>query len=158
MRFRKLRIAWSVAWGVAYILLTIMWVRSYSHISYLLRVSPAGVSTRLGSGFGNVGFLHGNIVGDERPRGWQIFSVPPAKTMQVADGGPFTKESSFKFDLSGGPLVVRVPYYVLISGCGVLLTLPWLRWRFSLRTLLVATTLLAVVLGLVVAVVRWPAS
>ena len=27
---------------------------------------------------------------------------------------------------------------------------PWLRWRFSLRTLLIATTLVAVVLGLIV--------
>jgi hypothetical protein len=150
MRYRKLRIAWSVAWGVAYILLTIMWVRSYSHISYLLRVSPAGVSTRLGSGLGRVGFLHGKIVGDVRPRGWQIFSVPTAKTMQVADGGPFTKESSFKFDLSGGPLVIRVPHYVLVSGSAILLTLPWLPSRFTLRALLVATTLVAVVLGLIV--------
>ena len=31
---------------------------------------------------------------------------------------------------------------------------PWLRWRFSLRTLLIATTLLAVVLGLVVYLAR----
>jgi hypothetical protein len=29
-------------------------------------------------------------------------------------------------------------------------TLPWLSWRFSLRTLLIATTLIAVVLGLIV--------
>ena len=28
--------------------------------------------------------------------------------------------------------------------------IPWLRWRFSLRTLLIATTLVAVVLGLIV--------
>jgi len=27
---------------------------------------------------------------------------------------------------------------------------PWLRWRFSLRTLLITTTLVAVVLGLIV--------
>ena len=35
---------------------------------------------------------------------------------------------------------------------------PWLRWRFTLRTLLIATTLVAVVLGLIVAVLRWPAG
>jgi hypothetical protein len=33
-------------------------------------------------------------------------------------------------------------------------TVPWLRWRFTLRTLLIATTLVAVVLGLVVWAVR----
>src|SRR4051795_652243 len=30
MRFRKLRIAWSVFWGVACVLLIVLWVRSYS--------------------------------------------------------------------------------------------------------------------------------
>src|SRR5262245_8875502 len=29
MRFRKLRIAWSVVWGVAAVLLLVLWVRSY---------------------------------------------------------------------------------------------------------------------------------
>ena len=36
---------------------------------------------------------------------------------------------------------------------------PWLTFRrFSLRTLLIATTLVAVVLGVIVAVLRWPAG
>ena len=40
------------------------------------------------------------------------------------------------------------------SGCVVLLmaalaAVPWLRWRFSLRTLLIAMTLVAVVLGII---------
>ena len=29
MRFRKLRIAWSVVWGIACVLLIVLWVRSY---------------------------------------------------------------------------------------------------------------------------------
>ena len=29
MRFRKLRIAWSVGWGIACVLLIVLWVRSY---------------------------------------------------------------------------------------------------------------------------------
>ena len=32
----------------------------------------------------------------------------------------------------------------------VLAAAPWLRWRFSLRTLLIATTLIAVLLGIIV--------
>jgi hypothetical protein len=37
---------------------------------------------------------------------------------------------------------------------------PWIHWsrRFSLRTLLITTTLVTVVLGLIVAVLRWPAG
>ena len=29
MRYRKLRIAWSVGWGIACVLLIVLWVRSY---------------------------------------------------------------------------------------------------------------------------------
>ena len=35
MRFRKLRIAWSVAWGVACLLLIVLWVRSYRQVDTL---------------------------------------------------------------------------------------------------------------------------
>jgi hypothetical protein len=35
-----------------------------------------------------------------------------------------------------------------------ILVIPWLRWRFSLRNLLIATTLVAVVLGLAVYATR----
>jgi hypothetical protein len=31
MKFRKLRIAWSVGWGLLAVLLVVLWVRSYSH-------------------------------------------------------------------------------------------------------------------------------
>src|SRR4051812_22362745 len=35
MRFRKLRVAWSVFWGVACVLLIVLWVRSYWWIDTL---------------------------------------------------------------------------------------------------------------------------
>src|SRR6476660_645069 len=37
MRFRKPRIVWSVFWGVAAVLLIVLWVRSY-WIQYIVRV------------------------------------------------------------------------------------------------------------------------
>jgi hypothetical protein len=48
-----------------------------------------------------------------------------------------------------GPLV---PIWFLVVLTSALATLPWIQWtsRFTLRTLLIATTLVAVVLGLVV--------
>ena len=47
---------------------------------------------------------------------------------------------------------LRVPDWFLVLISLVSAAAPWLRWscRFSLRTLLIATTLVAVVLGLVV--------
>jgi hypothetical protein len=48
---------------------------------------------------------------------------------------------------------VRMPYWFATSFATVLSALPWLLWwpkRFSLRSLLIATTVIAVVLGVVV--------
>src|SRR3954447_17806944 len=42
MRFRKLRITWSVFWGFAGVLLIVLWVRSYWRVSILrLPLGPA---------------------------------------------------------------------------------------------------------------------
>jgi hypothetical protein len=46
---------------------------------------------------------------------------------------------------------VAVPVWALIPPMAAIAALPWIRWRFSVRTLLIATTLVAVVLGIVVA-------
>ena len=44
---------------------------------------------------------------------------------------------------------IRAPFSFLISVSAVIAVLPWLPRRFSLRTLLIATTLVAVGLGLI---------
>ena len=46
---------------------------------------------------------------------------------------------------------VIVPYWLLILSTAAITITPWLRWptRFSLRTLLIATTLVALLLGLI---------
>ena len=53
--------------------------------------------------------------------------------------------------LSIVPIQFGANHSCVARDCGVA---PWLRWRFSLRTLLIATTLVAVVLGLIVWSVR----
>jgi hypothetical protein len=35
MKHRKLRIAWSVAWGIAAVLLIVLWARTYQHVDML---------------------------------------------------------------------------------------------------------------------------
>ena len=47
---------------------------------------------------------------------------------------------------------VGLPYWFLAFVPATIATIPWFRWskRFSLRTLLIATTLIAVVLGIIV--------
>src|SRR5262245_41353476 len=50
------------------------------------------------------------------------------------------------------PFIRRIPYWGIVTATALLAIgswLPWLPSRFSLRTLLIAATLVAVVLGLV---------
>jgi hypothetical protein len=47
-------------------------------------------------------------------------------------------------------VIISIPVFILAAIAAV----PWIRWRFRLRTLLIATTLVAVVLGLVLYAVR----
>jgi hypothetical protein len=46
--------------------------------------------------------------------------------------------------------LVSVSYWLPTLGTIPIGYVPWLRWRFSLRTLLIATALVAVVVGLIV--------
>jgi hypothetical protein len=47
-----------------------------------------------------------------------------------------------------------VPFWFLIASAVGGAAAPWLSWRFSLRTLLIVTTLIAIALGLVVGIAR----
>ena len=50
--------------------------------------------------------------------------------------------------------VLQVPYWFAVATAVTIAAAPWLHWKFSLRTLQIATTLIAVVLGLVVSRMR----
>ena len=53
----------------------------------------------------------------------------------------------------GTATMIHLPNWLLVFSLSFAGTIAWIRWQFSLRTLLIATTLVAVVLGLIVAVV-----
>ena len=108
MKYRKLRIAWSVTWGVVAVLLCVLWVRSY-----------LAVHDELG--------IHNSIY--------------------LSDGGYI---HSFEGPTLGDVLPARLPFVIPVVVAAGLTSLPWFPFRFSLRTLLIATTLVAVVLGLIV--------
>jgi hypothetical protein len=54
------------------------------------------------------------------------------------------------FNINSAFFYISVPLWLLFFVTAAIGAIPWLRWRFSLRTLLIATTLLAVALGLVI--------
>src|SRR6476661_1986157 len=142
MRFRKLRIAWSVAWGLACVLLIVLWVRSYSRrdlVYYREGTTATGVSSEAGSlvAFRNSSPYH------RFGFGWRLATFEPDK---FGD----TSTSRFTWDNSRSYKRAGVPNWFAVLAATTLAVCPWLRWRFTLRTLLIATTLVAVVLGLIV--------
>jgi hypothetical protein len=148
MRFRKLRIAWSVLWGLACVLLVVLWVRSYwNREGFQLANGNQFVSVEL-----NAGVLR---IRQIKPFGRNVPLHPYSWPRSIDDGipRPFA-HGTLGFGWSGfdNGMEVGVKCWWPVAIILALALTPWLRWsnRFSLRTLLIATTLVAVVLGLIV--------
>jgi hypothetical protein len=60
----------------------------------------------------------------------------------------------FHFQRAQQESTVHVPYWFPVLITGALTLLPWIRWRFSLKTLLIAATVIALALGLIFATTR----
>jgi hypothetical protein len=181
IRFRKLRIAWSVAWGLAAVLLIVLWVRSYTAADYVEQVNGRVISSLL-SDVGTIQFTHGDRypVSVDRTE-WDTF---PINQSQIAsfqwevsthdDGAVNDSLNRDGFVLPAQPSVlspksftyrdgiykslrVRFPYWLPTIIVCMLAGLPWLipwRTRFSLRTLLIAITLIGLILGTIIATTR----
>jgi hypothetical protein len=141
MRFRKLRIAWSVACAVACVLLIVLWVRSHWARDIVSYSDPNGCHTTLGSNRGYVYVVRHLWIPDSGPiyHGWGHGSGK-ATELQMPVG----------WSSAAGVTKVVIPNFGILPAIVIAAFLPWLRLRFTLRTLLIATTLVAVVLGLVI--------
>jgi hypothetical protein len=148
MKYRHLRIAFSCACGIACVLLVVLWVRSYSiHSSKSVWVTPnyryylrstEGKAILLKQERIFFQGLEGSSATEWTFAGWKTFDGP--KVLR---------------DLDGSVRAVSFPYWLLASMPALLAAFAWMvNWRFSLRNLLIATTLVAVALGLIVATLR----
>jgi hypothetical protein len=154
MRFRKLRIAWSVGWGLAAVLLIVLWVRSYWRADTAVVVVSQSKVIGFGSGLGSLAASLSDRVPGYFNQTWYIFCDT------IGSSGDFRPQSlsgnrkSFGFGITKQRSFTSIyaPCWFFVLVVGVLSSLPWLPWskRFSLRTLLIATTLVAVGLGLIV--------
>jgi hypothetical protein len=148
MRYRKLRIVWSVWCAIACVLMIALWVRSYWRCDWINRLDKNKIQTSLGSNMGELIYFQIDLTSDPTvhvaSHGWSYYAVAPVGLHE-----------SFWMTSINHPGYIRVgtPYWLPISAAVASASLPWLPWgfkRFSLRTMLIATTLVAVVLGLVV--------
>jgi hypothetical protein len=156
MRFRKLRIAWSVMCGVLAALLIAFWIRSYfwmdtcdiaSHVE--LR-SPYGVIKHQAL-LSPYSFEHDWYYRCQSATDYFGGEIPPRQPIKVA------MQSLMRFQLGDFHQPSYIPYWPLVLLFAAMAVAPWkrqLKFRFSLRTLLIATMLVAVVLGLAVYAAR----
>jgi hypothetical protein len=124
-RFRKLRIAWSVGWGLVAALLIVLWLRSYWTLDCFTRVNIRKIQTTIGSQSGSVYFAHFNAEiaykGTGNPytsHGWTFTS---RETYVVP-----THEFVWKRGQSS--LNIELPYWfpaIIAVLIGAFLWLPW---------------------------------
>jgi hypothetical protein len=145
---RYLRIGWTVLCGIACALLIVMWVRSYWisdsvywHTDQKSRVifSHTGSAIVHVTKFRNFVDADSNLVG---------YHAAPVKPINLPTKSP--SYFGFRFENNWAVLVVEMPIWFLVVLSASLAALAWIRWRYSLKTLLLATTALAVVLGAIV--------
>jgi hypothetical protein len=149
MRFRKLRIAWSVLSASACVLLMVLWVRSYWYCDTIEGSGPSPAMFDFATVNGNAVFLG-------VPDFQSVFSVSTWSVVSESIVGVQVEFPAIWLPrytcLPNMMSELQVPCWMVVLLIGGLCIAPWIRrsTRFSLRTLLIATTLVAMVLGLIV--------
>ncbi len=145
---RYVRIAVTALGLIACVLLIALWVRSYWRVDSLTYIHS----------------IHRAICGHSFPGRWFILVTPQTiahkpglesyEITQRFDSGVPNSFLGFYYHTSPGVTTLAIPYWSMVSSFAVLSAIsafPWLPRRFTLRTLLIATTLVAVGLGVIVA-------
>ena len=152
MKYRKLRIAWSVFWSIAAVLLIVLGVRSYWRYDLMRRVtrwSTKLVHTEVCSECGSIGFtvedaLYRIDLQALQVRHWGHESYPSGGRMRPG----WNPTQDPRFPMPSFRYHIVLPHWLLAFLLAAFAAVPWM--RFSLRTLLIATTRVAMVLGALV--------
>jgi hypothetical protein len=129
---RYVRIAFSATCGIACVLLCVLWARSFTHYDQ----------------------LHGTLGGRswfsiESERGRMVFST--SETTETSWGIRSGGLDDFPPDIIlPGDVRIVWPHWILALPAAVISAAPWIRWRFRVRTLLIAITVVAILLGMIV--------
>jgi hypothetical protein len=146
MKYRRLRIAWSIGWGVVYLVVIVFWVRSYWWMDGgRLKLLPSwNLDGRGGDGRMIIRLEHRPVV---RRFSWRsdpiTFPTPPNAPNRM----PW-------FDLNFWPWFARLytAHWFLAVVAGFFAAIPWCPRRFSVRGLLIATTVVATLTVVIVRV------
>lgn len=154
---RCLRIAFSAVCGVLCLLLIALWVRSYFMSDYGILDVSRRYRIQVVSFYGRFGVCP--MVAPNPTLRPGAFSFGSVSLSQIAtpDYTSANLPSLGLRRLRVGDHEFITPYWLVVSIIAVVSMLPWLnwgwrlplRWRFSLRTLLIAITVIAAILGII---------
>jgi hypothetical protein len=141
---KYLRIAVTALSMTACVLLVALWVRSYWWRDSIAISSERTVVSRTGF----IGIARSPEFARQHRR-WSLASLPLGRR----DKGPAPWMVLYKsYPLNKSELAV--PIWMVLGALIVFTISAWLPWRFSLRTLLIATTLVAIGFGVVIYIAR----
>lgn len=146
---RRFRIAVSAFSLTACLVLIALWIRSYWRLDGIVHDRGPEV-TAVVTEPGGIVFEKDKYPTAEVAERWTLISEPlPAIVPKPALSHP-----AFTWQKQPNWIAVYLPYSCLVLITAALALVPWVRWSrgFSLRTLLIATTLIAIAFGLIV----WP--
>lgn len=145
MRYRKLQVLWSVTWVVVGLLLCLLWVRSYRTIDG----ANVPVTSTWSIDFISLRGLVGVSQADPT-QAWSAMQIPFKEWQAYAAvAGDPVPSSTWGGRIRGkNSIAMAIPNWMIIVFTGALTFVPWirLRWRFSLRTLQIATIVIALLL------------
>jgi hypothetical protein len=154
VRYRKLRIAWSVGWGILCLLLIVLWVRShfvFEGLCYGTQTATAEWENVIKSDNGTLAIYSRRASSGVRIKdGWTYGKLPwEYATIDTFDW--FRNDEGFFLRF---PTLIPAMLFALAAFAPKLTPViaPWL--HFSLRTLLIGMTVLAALLGLIVWAMR----
>lgn len=146
MRFRRRRLTWSVFLGVLCMIVISLWVRSYWYQDLVTYSFSTGHRVAIGSNRGNVYVIHRiwQPDGGQAVRyGWQYGNGAAQEYHLMSDWTPLPPWTK-----------IVVPHVFLLVAIALAACFPWIRYRFSLRALLIVMTAVSVALALIVGLSR----
>ena len=155
---RALRITWTALCGIACVLLCVLWVRSHSWIDQATIRVTHSQSLDLILIRDGIRFVGRYNLANPDPNFWSWDTLPLSKIQSIAfaprkvwDGRRIDWGDTSRRGFN--EVYVLLPYWLLVSAMAAFAAVPWLKIipsRFNLRTLLLAMTLVALVLGRIV--------
>ncbi len=155
---RKLRIAFSVVCGIVCLLLIVMWWASLSTL-YSWQGHVIGKRLHIQAAHGKA-VLFSVTYNEEllSEIGLTSFSNVPLTNVRQSDdlSLPIAGSETATAYFTSGTRICIFPFWLILLVAVWLAAIPWIpwRWKFSLRTLLIATTVVAALLGAIVYAIR----